>query len=145
MHKKGPEALLDHLGNQQLGLHILKSRLTIQLWRNERMLLTARRRWTSPDRMRPMENHKETKPDRWPHSDLFQRCVLVLSNSLGNQFVIKILLINCINSKQVKRRGKYNQEKQTVAQARKLNHSILCDLTNNGTHITSRLQRLDIN
>ena len=62
------------------------------------MLLTATRRWTSPDWMRPMEDHKDNlrgrKPDRLPHSDLFQRSFLVLSNSLGPQFVIKILLIS---------------------------------------------------
>lgn len=143
MHKKGPEPLLDHLWKQQLGLHILKSRLVVQLWRNERMLLTATRRWTSPDWIRPMEDHKDNlrgqNPDRLPHSDLFQRSFLVLSNSLGPQFVIKILLINCINCKQVKRRGKYKQEKQKVVQAKKVNHSTLCDLTNNGMHIISRL------
>ena len=104
------------------------------------MLLTATRRWTSPDWMRPMEDHKDNlrgrKPDRLPHSDLFQRSFLVFSNSLGPQFVIKILLINC---KQVKRKGKYNQEKQKVVQAKKVNHSTLCDLTNNGIHIISRL------
>lgn len=86
------------------------------------MLLIATRRCATPDWMRTMEkredNLRRRKPDRIADSDLFQSSFLVLSSNLGPQFVIKILLINCIHCKQVKRRSTTRKNKKLWKQRR---------------------------